>query len=189
MATRSGSIDPSVPLWMQSRAGMTPAEVQETLGRASGLAGLAGTADMRELLKRASTGEDRAVLARDVYVHALRAGIARMTASMRGIEAIVFTGGVGEHSSEIRSLAAAGLEFLGIRLQESRNRQAVGDMDVSAVGAPRAGVGGRGPTGRPDSARDSRPPGGRRLKRVAQNHREDYREKEKQSGDGADQHP
>jgi acetate kinase len=70
-----------------------------------------------------------------VYVHALRAGIARMAASMRGIDAVVFTGGVGEHSSEIRSLAAAGLEFLGIRLEEARNRQAEGDMDVSAVGA------------------------------------------------------
>ena len=135
MATRSGSIDPSVPLWMQSHAGLTRAEVQEALERDSGLAGLAGTADMREVLKRATTGEDRAVLARDVYVHALRAGIARMAASMRGIEAVVFTGGVGEHSPEIRSLAGAGLEFLGIQLEESRNRQTAGDMDISAVGA------------------------------------------------------
>jgi len=135
MATRSGSIDPSVPLWIQSRAGLTVAEVQEALERESGLAGLAGSADMREVLERATNGEDEAILARDVYVHALRAGIARMAASMQGIDAVVFTGGVGEHSSEIRSLAAAGLEFLGIRLEESRNRQAVGDMEVSAVGA------------------------------------------------------
>ena len=136
MATRSGSIDPSVPLWLQAHAGLTGTEVQEALERDSGLVGLAGTADMREVLRRAAKGDVRAALARHVYVHALRAGIARMTASMGGIDALVFTGGVGEGSSEIRSLAAAGLEFLGVRLDEPRNRQAAGDTDVSADGAP-----------------------------------------------------
>ncbi|MGI8708806.1 MAG: acetate/propionate family kinase [Actinomycetota bacterium] len=135
MATRSGSIDPSIPLWMQARAGLTHAEAQEALERDSGLTGLAGTSDMREVLERATKGDDEAVLARDVYVHALRTGIARMAASMSGLDALVFTGGVGEHSSEIRSLAAAGLEFLGIRLVEARNRHAAGDRDVSAAGA------------------------------------------------------
>lgn len=136
MATRSGSIDPSVPLWLQANAGLTRAEVQEALERDSGLVGLAGTADMREVLRRAANGDAGAALARDVYVHTLRAGIARMAATMGGIDAVVFTGGVGEHSSEIRSQAAAGLEFLGIRLDEPRNRQAAGDTDVSAAGAP-----------------------------------------------------
>ncbi len=135
MATRSGSIDPSVPLWLQARTGLTRAEVQEALERDSGLAGLAGTADMREVLKRATNGEVEAILARDVYVHALRASIARMAASMGGLDAVAFTGGVGEHSPEIRSAAASGLEFLGIRLDETRNRQAEEDTDVSAAGA------------------------------------------------------
>lgn len=135
MATRSGSIDPSVPLWLLANAGLTRAEVQEALERDSGLVGLAGTADMREVLRRAANGDAGAALARDVYVHALRAGIARMTASMGGVDALVFTGGVGEGSSEIRSLAAAGLEFLGIRLDEPRNLQAAGDADISAAGA------------------------------------------------------
>ena len=135
MATRSGSIDPSVTLWLLAHAGLTPVEVQEALERESGLAGLAGTADMRAVLKRATNGEAEAVLARDVYVHALRAGIARMAASMGAVDAVVFTGGVGEHSSEIRSLAAAGLQFLGIRLDEPRNRRAAGDTDISAAGA------------------------------------------------------
>jgi acetate kinase len=135
MATRSGSIDPSVPLWLQAHAGLTRAEVQGALEHESGLAGLAGTADMREVLQRATNGEAESVLARDVYVHALRGGIARMAASMGGLDAVVFTGGVGEHSSEIRSLAAAGLEFLGIRLDEPRNRRAAGDTDISAAGA------------------------------------------------------
>jgi acetate kinase len=136
MATLSGSIDPSIPLWLQAHAGLTRAEVREDLEHESGLAGLAGTADMREVLMRATNGEVEAVLARDVYLRTLRAGIASMAASMGGVDAVVFTGGVGEHSSEIRSLAAAGLEFLGIRLDELRNRRAGGDTVISAAGAP-----------------------------------------------------
>lgn len=136
MATRSGSVDPSVPLWLQAHAGLTRAEVQEALEQDSGLTGLAGTADMREVLGRAIKGDSEAALARDVYVHALRAGIARMAAAMQGVDAVVFTGGVGEHSPEIRSLAAKGLGFLGMALDEPRNRQVAEDADVSAAGAP-----------------------------------------------------
>ena len=131
MATRSGSIDPSVPIWLQER-GLTLTEVREGLERDSGLTGLAGTPDMGEVLERATEGNAEAALARDVYVHALQGGVARMSASMRGIDVLVFTGGVGEHSSEIRSKAAAGLGFLGVRLDEPRNRQAKGDTDISA---------------------------------------------------------
>ena len=90
---------------------------------------------MREVLGRASEGDANAALARDVYLHSLQGGIARMAASMHGIDALVFTGGVGEHSSEIRSTGAAGLEFLGIRVDEPRNRGATGDMDISGAGA------------------------------------------------------
>lgn len=134
MASRSGSIDPSIPLWLQDR-GLPLADVRESLERGSGLVGLAGTADMRQILGRAAQGDERAVLARDVYVHALAGGIARMAASMRGIDALVFTGGVGERSSEIRARASDGLGFLGVRLDESRNRKAAGDVDISAAGA------------------------------------------------------
>jgi len=136
MATRSGSIDPSIPLWLQDRGGLSPAEVKDALERDSGLTGLAGTPDMREVLKLAAAGNAQAVLARDVYLHSLRGGIARMTASMQGLDAVVFTGGVGERSFEIRSMAAAGLDFLGIRLDEARNRQVQGDSDISADAAP-----------------------------------------------------
>jgi len=131
MATRSGSIDPSIPMWLQDH-GLTLTEVRDGLERDSGLTGLAGSPDMREVLKRATEGDSRATLARDVYVHALQGGVARMAASMHGIDTLVFTGGVGELSSEIRSAAAAGLGFLGIRLDEASNRQAKGDTDISA---------------------------------------------------------
>ncbi|MGH2698977.1 MAG: acetate/propionate family kinase [Actinomycetota bacterium] len=136
MATRSGSIDPSIPLWLQTQRGLTAAEVEEGLELHSGLTGLAGSADMRAILSRAADDDGDAVLAREVYAHALRAGIARMAAAMGGMDAVVFTGGVGERSPEIRSLAARGLEFLGLRLDDARNRGAAGDADISQEGAP-----------------------------------------------------
>jgi acetate kinase len=85
---------------------------------------------MREVLSRAAAGDQRAVLGRDVYLHRLRASIAAMTAAMDGLDVLVFTGGVGENSPEIRSRAADGLAFLGVAVDESRNtlgKEARGD--------------------------------------------------------------
>lgn len=100
---------------------MPPAGLAQTLEHRSGLAGLTGTADMREVLDRASAGDPRALLGRDVYLHRLRACIASMAAAMDGLDALVFTGGVGENSAQIRSRAAAGLGFLGVRIDEDLN--------------------------------------------------------------------
>jgi acetate kinase len=121
MATRSGSVDPGLVLWLEEHAHMPPRELASTLENRSGLAGLAGTGDMKEVLSRAAAGDERAVLGRDVYLHRLRASIAAMTAAMDGLDVVVFTGGVGENSAEIRSRAAAGLGFLGVAVDESRN--------------------------------------------------------------------
>jgi acetate kinase len=110
MATRSGSVDPGLLLWLLERDRLTERQMAEALEHESGLVGLAGTADMREVLTR---DDDAAVLARDVYVHRLRAGIAAMAASLGGVEAVVFTGGVGEHAPEVRERAVGGLGFLG----------------------------------------------------------------------------
>jgi acetate kinase len=98
----------------------------------SGLLGLAGTPDMRALLEREDAD---ARLALEVYVHRLRAGIAAMVAAMDGLDALVFTGGVGENAPEVRARAVAGLGFLGLALDDARNRAARGDQDVSADGA------------------------------------------------------
>lgn len=114
MATRSGSVDPSGLLWAVERAGLTPAEARAAIERDGGLRALAGTPDMREVLARAAEGDERATLARDVYLHRLRAGIAAMAAALAGLDALVFTGGVGESSAEIRDAACRGLEFLGV---------------------------------------------------------------------------
>jgi acetate kinase len=121
MATRSGSVDPGLVLWLEEHAHMPSRELAATLESRSGLAGLAGTGDMREVLSRAAAGDQRAVLGRDVYLHRLRASIAAMTAAMDGLDVLVFTGGVGENSPEIRSRAVDGLAFLGVAVDESRN--------------------------------------------------------------------
>jgi acetate kinase len=133
MATRSGSVDPGLVLWLEEHAGMPPAELAATLENRSGLLGLAGTADMREVLSQAASGNERAVLARDVYLHRLRASIAAMAAAMDGLDALAFTGGVGENSAEVRSRAAQGLGFLGIRVNDCAGTD---DYEITAGGAP-----------------------------------------------------
>jgi acetate kinase len=133
MATRSGSVDPGLVLWLAERLGVD--EVLDGLEHRSGLAGLAGTADMRAVLARADRGDDDARLARDAYVHRLRAGIAAMTAALGGLDALVFTGGVGEAAPRIRAGAAAGLGFLGVALDAAANERATADADVSAADA------------------------------------------------------
>jgi acetate kinase len=121
MATRSGSVDPGLVLWLEEHAGTPPRELATTLENRSGLTGLAGTGDMREVLSRAAAGDARAVLGRDVYLHRLRGSIAAMAAATGGVDVLVFTGGVGENSPEIRSRAAGGLGFLGVAIDETRN--------------------------------------------------------------------
>ncbi len=136
MATRSGSIDPGLVLWLEEHAGMPAAELAATLEHRSGLLGLAGTADMRLIVDAAAAGEPDARLALDVYVHRLRAGIAAMAASLGGIDALVFTGGVGEHAPTVRAMAAASLGFLGVALDPARNDQGPEERDIGADGAP-----------------------------------------------------
>ena len=137
MATRSGSVDPGLVLWLIRHAGLEPAVVEDALERRSGLLGLSGSADMREVISRAGAGEGDAQLALAVYVHRLRASIAAMTASLGGLDALVFTGGVGERAPEVRLAAAEGLAHLGIAIDARGNAAAVGDgdSDVSGVTA------------------------------------------------------
>ena len=113
MATRSGSVDPGLVLWLQQHHGVPVDELNDALEHRSGLRGLAGTADLREVERAAAEGDERASLALDVYVHRLRGSIAAMVAALGGVDAMVFTGGVGEHSALVRERAVAGLGFLG----------------------------------------------------------------------------
>ncbi len=135
MATRSGSVDPGILFWLSEHEELSVAELADALEHRSGLLGLCGTADMREILARAGSDDRQAQLALDVYLHRLRGAIAAMAAALEGMDVLVFTGGVGEHSPAVRAGAAEGLAFLAVSLDETRNGQASGDAEIGAGGA------------------------------------------------------
>ena len=136
MATRSGSIDPGLMLWLLERDAVDEQEMAAALEHESGLAGLAGDADMQAVLARVASGDAAAGLAIDVYVHRLRAGIGAMAASLDGVDVLVFTGGVGERGAAVRALAADGLGFLGVAIDGAANESMAPDAEITAAGAP-----------------------------------------------------
>jgi acetate kinase len=135
MATRSGSVDPGLLLWLLEHTELSERELAGALEHDSGLLGLAGSADMRDVLSAAAAGDERARLAVDVYLHRLRAAIASMVAALGGLDALVFTGGVGEHQPAIRSGAVDGLGFLGVAIDEAANASGESDRDISVASA------------------------------------------------------
>jgi len=135
MATRSGSVDPGLMLWLLNRHAVSADELAEALEHGSGLLGLAGSADMRVILERVDRGDPVAGLALDVYVHRLCGGIAAMAAALGGLDVLVFTGGVGEHAPALRARAADRLGFLGVAIGEPANAAAREDGDIGAPDA------------------------------------------------------
>jgi acetate kinase len=132
MATRSGSVDPGLLLWLLEHTGMAVGELASALEHDSGLKGLAGCEDMRVVLARADEGDAASALALDVWEHRLRGLIAGMAAAMGGLDALVFTGGIGERSAPIRARAVQGLGFLGLAIDAERNQTADGDQELTA---------------------------------------------------------
>ncbi|HEY8546262.1 MAG TPA: acetate kinase, partial [Acidimicrobiales bacterium] len=114
MATRSGTVDPGLVLWLVTEAGLAPEAVLEGLEHQSGLLGLSGTADMRDVV--AEKG-----LAFDVYVHSVARHAGGLVASLGGLDALVFTGGVGENAPEVRAAVTDRLAYLGVALDPERN--------------------------------------------------------------------
>lgn len=137
MATRSGSVDPGLVLWLQREGGLSAEDVERGLTYESGLLGLSRrSGDMRAVIDGAEAGDEDCRLALDVYLHRLRAGIAAMAAALGGLDAVAFTGGVGEGSAEVRAAAAEGLAFLGVSVDDAANRAAgEGDGIVSPAAA------------------------------------------------------
>jgi acetate kinase len=135
MATRSGTVDPGLVLWLEEHEHLSPHDVATMLEERSGLLALAGTADMREIETAFHQGEAGARLALQVYIHHLVQGIAAMSAATQGIDILAFTGGVGENSAIVRRLTAERLGFLGVAIDSSRNDGVSGDTDISRAGA------------------------------------------------------
>ncbi|TDC53486.1 acetate/propionate family kinase [Actinomadura sp. KC345] len=134
MASRAGSIDPGIPLWL-IKHGLGAQDVNAALESDSGLRGLCGTGDMRRVRELAEQRDVNALAALDVYHHRLRACAAAMTASLGGLDALVFTGGVGEHDASVRMRLAEDLAYLGVSIDPDRNAAVDGDSEVTAAGA------------------------------------------------------
>ncbi|MGI9003728.1 MAG: acetate/propionate family kinase [Pseudonocardia sp.] len=135
MATRSGTVDPGLVLWLEEHENLAPHEVATALEQRSGLLALAGTGDMREVVAAATRGQPDAVLALDVHTHRLVGAVAAMAAATGGLDVLAFTGGVGEHSAGVRRRTAHGLSFLGVTIDDNRNDSINRDGDVGATGA------------------------------------------------------
>ena len=137
MGSRSGSVDPGIPLYLMRRHGYDAEKLDRMLNRESGLKGISGISeDMREIAAARVRGDARAQLAFDIYVHRLSAGIAAMVPSLGGVDALIFTGGVGEHDAELRNVVCERLSFLGIQLSAEQNEAApAGDRNIAATGS------------------------------------------------------
>jgi acetate kinase len=137
MGTRSGSVDPGILTYLMRRGQLQAQEIDDVLNQRSGLLGISGfSGDMREILTAMKQGHLRARLAFDIYVHRLQAGIGAMIAVLGGIDALVFTAGVGENSPEVRQATCAQWEFLGLKLDAAANAQASPDVDVATSDSP-----------------------------------------------------
>jgi len=136
MATRAGSVDPGLLTWIQRVEGINAAEMEDQLDRRSGLLGVSGrSSDLREVMAAATGGDARSQLAIDVMLHRLVTSIGAMTAAAGGIDALVFTGGIGERSAPVRRGVTERLEFLGLALGPANETVADADADVSGPGA------------------------------------------------------
>jgi acetate kinase len=132
MGSRSGSIDAGIIIHLLRQTDMDVEKLDRLLNRESGLLGVSGiSADLRPVLKAIAEGNQQAQLAFDVYVHSLRSHIGSMLASLGGLDALVFTAGVGENAPLVRERACAGFEFLGLKLDLDKNNQRLMDVDIS----------------------------------------------------------
>ena len=135
MATRSGAVDPGAVLWLVRSSGLSIDQIEDALQHSSGLYGLTGSADMRDVIRAAGTGDEAAQLGLSVYLQRLRAGVAAMATAMGGLDAVVFTAGVGENSPGVRAETAGGLGFLGLSVDPDLNL-ASGDRLISPASSP-----------------------------------------------------
>jgi acetate kinase len=134
MSTRSGSVDVGMLIWLLQE-GLDGDELADGLQHRSGLAGLAGTSDMRVVGARAAAGDERAGLAVEVWLHHLVKAVAAMAAAAGGLDVLIFTGGIGERAGGLRQAAADRLAWLGVHVDRAKNESARGDAVISPAGA------------------------------------------------------
>ena len=137
MGTRCGDIDPAIPFFLAGKENLTLPQIDQTLNKKSGLLGVSGvSSDMREIVAAADSGNPRAKLALDIFTYRIRKYIGAYAAALGALDAVVFTGGIGENSALIRRMSCTDLGILGIELDDEKNQaHGKGDRDVSKDGA------------------------------------------------------
>lgn len=131
MGTRSGNVDPALIPYLMEKTGQTAAEVIDTLNKKSGLLGVSGaSSDFRDVVQQAEEGNERAQTALDIYLIRMHKYIGTYAASMNGVDAVIFTAGVGENSALVREKVMEGLEFMGIQMDKEKNGQASGEAFI-----------------------------------------------------------
>jgi acetate kinase len=134
MGTRSGSIDPGIIIHLVRHLGFRAEQLDRVLNKESGLQGVSGiSGDMRTILDAAQRGDERAQLAFDVYIHRLCAEIGAMLAALGGLDALVFTAGIGENNALVRARACEAFAFLGLKLDTAKNQASPADADIAAA--------------------------------------------------------
>ena len=136
MGTRSGDIDPAIALHLQNVAGMSALEADALLNKDSGLKGLCGDNDLRQVHARAQSGDDSAALALYVYAYRVRGYLGAYAAALGGLDAVVFTAGVGENDAAMRAQVCSGLEWLGLHLDAALNTSGSGIRRISTEDSP-----------------------------------------------------
>ena len=132
MGTRSGSVDPGILTYLMREKKLDGKALDEILNSKSGLLGISGiSADMREIIAAMQSGNQRAQLAFDIFVHRLCAGVGAMLAALSGTHAIIFTAGIGENSPEVRAATCGNLSFLGLELDSAKNSAKPADIDIA----------------------------------------------------------
>lgn len=135
MGTRTGAMDPAVVTYLINQKGMSAADVDAMMNKESGVSGISGvSSDFRDLSAAAKDGNERAQLALDMFSYQVRKDIGAYAAAMGGIDAVVFTAGVGENDAAMRAAIAGGLEFMGVKIDSGKNSER-GTVDISADGA------------------------------------------------------
>ena len=126
MGTRSGDLDPAIPFYLMRQLALSPEKVENLLNKESGLKGVCGVSDMREIQRRAGQGDERAALAFEMFCYRVKKYIGAYTAVLGRVDAIVFTGGIGENSAAVRGAVCAGLQHLGISGGRAEKRRCRG---------------------------------------------------------------
>ena len=135
MGTRCGSIDPAIVTTIMKSRNLTPDEMDTLMNKKSGMLGLAGTSDNRTIENRAKAGDERAQLVESMLCHQLAKYIGGFAAAMGGIDAVVFTGGIGENNPQYRTRIADSLRFLGTDIDEEKNHIRGEEVEISVPGS------------------------------------------------------